>query len=108
MVNNLKQRRNECGLTQAEVASAANVTTVCYQLYEYNKRIPRADVAIVNEAGLYSVLFALQPTKARGVSDKYIEARQKHLHDFKRWITHDVIPTIRKTGGYVANDDLFA
>lgn len=64
-------------------------------------------VAIVNEAGLYSVLFALQPTKARGVSDKYIEARQKHLHDFKRWITHDVIPTIRKTGGYVANDDLF-
>jgi len=46
MVNNLKQRRNECGLTQAEVASAANVTTVCYQLYEYDKRIPRADVAI--------------------------------------------------------------
>src|SRR5690606_28985831 len=26
---------------------------------------------------------------------------------FKRWITHEVIPTIRKTGGYVANDDLF-
>ena len=64
-------------------------------------------VAIVNEAGLYSVLFALQPTKARGVSDEYIEERQKQLHDFKRWITHDVIPTIRKTGGYVANDELF-
>lgn len=24
-------------------------------------------------------------------------------HEFKRWITHDVIPAIRKTGGYVNN-----
>ena len=44
-------------------------------------------VAIVNESGLYSVLFALQPTKARGVSKEHIEERQKKLHDFKRWIT---------------------
>lgn len=26
---------------------------------------------------------------------------------FERWIFDDVLPTIRKTGGYVANDDLF-
>ncbi len=64
-------------------------------------------VTIVNESGLYSVLFALQPTKARGVSQERIEERQKKLRDFKRWITHDVIPTIRKTGGYVNNDELF-
>lgn len=63
-------------------------------------------VAIVNESGLYSVLFALQPTKARGISDKYIEARQKHLHDFKRWITHDVIPTIRKHGAYMTPETI--
>lgn len=48
-------------------------------------------VAIVNESGLYSVLFALQPTKARGVSKEHIVERQKKLHDFKRWITHEVI-----------------
>jgi len=60
-------------------------------------------VAIVNESGLYSVLFALQPTKARGVSKEHIEERQKKLHDFKRWITHEVIPTIRKTGGYMTD-----
>lgn len=27
--------------------------------------------------------------------------------DFKRWVTSEVLPTIRKTGGYVANEDLF-
>ena len=64
-------------------------------------------ISIVSEAGLYSLLFALQPQKARGVSDEYIESRITELRAFKRWITHEVIPTIRKTGGYVANDDLF-
>ena len=58
-------------------------------------------VAIVNESGLYSVLFALQPAKARGVPENYIEERQKKLHDFKRWITHEVIPAIRKHGAYI-------
>ena len=57
-------------------------------------------VSIVNESGLYSVLFALQPTKARGVSKEHIEERQKKLHGFKRWITHEVIPSIRKHGVY--------
>ena len=47
---------------------------------------------IVNESGLYNVILR---------SDKP-EAKL-----FKRWITHEVIPSIRKTGGYVANDDLF-
>lgn len=47
---------------------------------------------IVNEAGLYSLILGSRKPEAKA---------------FKRWITHDVIPTIRKTGGYVANDDLF-
>ena len=59
-------------------------------------------IAIVNESGLYALLFALQPTKARGVSEEYIEERQKKLRSFKRWVTHDVLPAIRKTGTYTA------
>lgn len=62
-------------------------------------------VAIVNESGLYSLLFALQPAKARGVDDAYIEERQNKLREFKRWITHDVIPAIRKHGGYIAGEE---
>lgn len=58
-------------------------------------------VTIINEAGLYTLLFYLQPTKARGVSDEYIAARCEQLRKYKRWITHEVIPTIRKTGAYM-------
>ncbi|MDL2029039.1 phage antirepressor [Bacillus subtilis] len=47
---------------------------------------------VVNEAGLYSLILTSNKPEAK---------------QFKRWITHEVIPTVRKTGGYVANDDLF-
>ena len=47
---------------------------------------------IVNESGLYSLVLG---------------SRKPEAKQFKRWITHEVIPTIRKTGGYVNNDDLF-
>ncbi|QQD82646.1 phage antirepressor KilAC domain-containing protein [Bacillus siamensis] len=47
---------------------------------------------IVNEPGLYTLILG---------------SRKPEAKQFKRWITHEVIPTIRKTGGYVANDDLF-
>ena len=65
-------------------------------------------VTIVNESGLYAILFALQPSKARGVTEEYIEERQQKLRKFKRWITHDVIPTIRKTGSYLTGEDAAA
>lgn len=46
----------------------------------------------VNEAGLYSLI---------------LSSRKPEAKDFRRWITHDVLPTIRKTGGYVNNEDQF-
>ena len=64
-------------------------------------------VTVVNESGLYSLLFALQPKKARNVSEEYVEMRTKQLQAFKRWVTHEVLPTIRKTGGYVHNSEVF-
>lgn len=44
------------------------------------------EVNIVNEYGLYSLV----------LGSRKAEAKQ-----FKRWITHEVIPTIRKHGGYM-------
>lgn len=64
-------------------------------------------VAIVNEPGLYSLLFAMQPSKARGVSDEYISERVLKLKKFKRWVTHEVLPSIRRHGLY-AVDELLA
>lgn len=47
---------------------------------------------LINESGLYSAI----------IGSKLPSAKQ-----FKHWVTSDVLPTIRKTGGYVNNDELF-
>ncbi|CAN5418368.1 phage antirepressor Ant [soil metagenome] len=59
-------------------------------------------VATISETGLYSLLFALQPQKARGLDQSAIDARIEQVRAFKRWVTHEVLPSIRKTGSYVA------
>jgi len=43
------------------------------------------DVLVINEPGLYSLILGSRKPEAKA---------------FKRWITHDVIPSIRKTGSY--------
>ena len=48
------------------------------------------EVNTVNEYGLYNLILA---------------SRKKEAKEFKRWITHEVIPSIRKTGGYIANEN---
>lgn len=64
--------------------------------------------SIVNESGLYALLFAMQPQKANndGVSDAYpieVQKRIENLRKFKRWVTHEVIPSIRKHGAYLTD-----
>lgn len=72
----------------------------------------RTQTAIfVNESGLYSLLFSMQPQKANkdGVSNASpikIQKKIDKLHHFKRWVTSEVLPTIRKTGGYINNEEL--
>ena len=63
------------------------------------------EAIFVNESGLYSLLFQMQPQKANngGVSDAYpieVQERIEKIKQFKHWVTHEVIPQIRKTGGY--------
>ena len=65
---------------------------------------------IINESGLYAVLFAMQPQKANngGASDAYpieVEERIEKIRRFKRWITSEVLPSIRKNGGYLAGQE---
>jgi len=48
------------------------------------------ELNIVNEPGLYSLVLGSRKPEAKA---------------FKRWITHDVIPAIRKTGGYIAGEE---
>lgn len=49
------------------------------------------NMIIINESGLYSLIFGSKLESAK---------------EFKHWVTSEVLPTIRKTGGYVNNVDL--
>lgn len=62
----------------------------------------RQNMVIINESGLYSLLFQMQPQKAKGVSqnDILIEERIQKLKRFKKWVTSVVLPSIRKQGFY--------
>lgn len=60
----------------------------------------RQSKKFINESGLYSLIFGA----AKQGNNPEIREKAKQ---FKRWVTAEVLPTIRKTGGYVANDDLF-
>lgn len=62
-------------------------------------------MTIINESGLYSLLFAMQPQKTNnnGVTDAYpieVQERINKLRKFKRWVTSEVLPSIRKHGYY--------
>lgn len=48
------------------------------------------EVTIVNEPGLYSLVLG---------------SRKPEAKEFKRWVTHEVIPSIRKHGGYIAGQE---
>lgn len=50
----------------------------------------QGETNIVNEAGLYSLVLG---------------SRKPEAHEFKRWVTHEVLPQIRKTGGYIPTTD---
>lgn len=62
----------------------------------------KQNMVVINESGLYSLLFQMQPQKAKGVSqnDTLINERVEKLHRFKHWVTSEVLPSIRKTGSY--------
>lgn len=67
----------------------------------------KQNMVIINESGLYSLLFQMQPQKAKGVSqnESVINERIEKLHRFKHWVTSEVLPSIRKNGGYIANQE---
>ena len=60
--------------------------------HSQNGNVLKTQTTLINESGLYSLI----------LSSKLPSAKQ-----FKRWVTSEVLPTIRKTGGYVDNSSKF-
>lgn len=52
----------------------------------------KQNLVVINESGLYALIFGSK-----------LESAQR----FKHWVTSEVLPSIRKTGGYVKDDELF-
>ena len=50
----------------------------------------KQNIIVINESGLYSLILRSQLPEAKA---------------FKHWITHEVIPSIRKTGGYIQGQE---
>ena len=50
----------------------------------------KSKVVIINESGLYSLILSSKLPQAKA---------------FKRWVTNEVLPQIRKTGGYIPTKD---
>lgn len=48
------------------------------------------NMTIINESGLYSLILSSKMPKAK---------------EFKHWVTSEVLPAIRKTGGYIAGSE---
>ena len=84
----------------AEVLGYSNRRdTIAKHIDDEDKGVAKCDtlggiqeVTVINESGLYSLI----------LSSKLPTAKK-----FKRWVTSEVLPTIRKTGGYVSNEDTF-
>ena len=57
---------------------------------KFNLGLSGGETNCVNEYGLYSLVLA---------------SRKREAKDFKRWITHEVLPSIRKNGGYIAGQE---
>lgn len=65
------------------------------------------NATVVNEPGLYHLLFNFQPEQARCKDGgariaPLIKERVEKIRKFKRWVTHEVLPSIRKTGAYLS------
>jgi len=77
------------------ILDLGNISMACGRLDDDEKGISSVDTLFggsqemltVNESGLYSLILTSRKPKAKS---------------FKRWVTGEVLPTIRKTGGYGA------
>ena len=60
-------------------------------LYIENSGAGNPNKTIINEAGLYNLI---------------LSSRKPEAKEFKRWITHEVIPSIRKYGAYMTPETI--
>ena len=51
------------------------------------------NLTVINESGVFSLI---------------MQSKMRDARRFKRWVTSEILPTIRKTGGYVFDEEAYA
>lgn len=80
-----------------KIIQRSEIATIENHLSEYafsgnpvNAYIPNRGLTVINESGLYSLILSSK-----------LESSKR----FKRWITSEVLPSIRRNGGYIVNQE---
>ena len=85
-----KEIAEKLGYANSRKAVLDHVDSEDKGVTEWNTLGGVQNVSIINEAGLYSLI----------LSSKLPQAKE-----FKRWVTKDVLTSIRKNGGYIKNQE---
>lgn len=85
-----KEIAEKLGYANSRKAVLDHVDSEDKGVTEWNTLGGVQNVSIINESGLYSLI----------LSSKLPQAKE-----FKRWVTKDVLPSIRKNGGYIRNQE---
>ncbi len=79
--------RDVCSVLELDLASGARGLAADEKgLHSMQTPGGEQKIQIISEPGLYRLIF---------------KSRKKEAEAFKRWVCHDVLPSIRKTGAYV-------
>ena len=87
-----KDVAEKLGYSAARNAIATHVEDDDKLMHQISASGQMRDYTFINESGVYSLIFSSKlPTAKR----------------FKHWVTSEILPKIRKTGGYVGDTDKF-
>lgn len=87
------------GYSNSKDALSKHVDTEDKQIIQRSQNatldIPNRGLTIINESGVYNLIFGAAKQSANA------EIKEK-ARKFKRWVTSEVLPSIRKHGAYIA------
>ena len=108
-----------CGKDFCRMCGDSNPARSLARLDDDEKRIFLIDTpggvqetVFVNEPGSYNLIFAMRPQKANGAkgeTDAYhpeTQARIGLLARVKRWVFHEVLPSVREHGAYLTPEKI--
>lgn len=100
-IRTLKEESGKVVFCGSDVAKALGYRNVSDALVRHCKGIVKHDT--LTNGGVQAISYITEGDVYRLVAHSRLPSAEK----FESWIFDEVLPTIRRTGGYVANEDMF-